>query len=466
MNIGEKISKFLENIKKKNIDDKEFKRILTGFMIFALIGISAGGYGIKHIRTRAFNVYLGQEEIGIVKNKDEVEPLMEELQKELSDTYQMEVVLKKDLEVEKTNAKDDLLLSKEEIKEIIKSKISFEVEAYALNLDGKEVGALSRKEDLENLIEEIKAPYKEAEKGKTIEEIKILEDVEIVKKEMPLKNISQKEDLKNYLLTGAEKTDVHTVEVGESLWTIAKIHGMDVEDLEKANPDKDPARIQIGDEIKLIREKSMLTVASLTQVEYSEEVEFEKKVEEDPSMFTNEKKVKQKGEKGLSKILAKEEKHNGQVIKKEIVKEEIVEKPREEIIILGTKEVPKTAATGAFLMPTRGRISSRYGMRNGRMHKGLDIAAGSGTAIKAADGGKVVYAGPRGAYGNLVEIDHGNGYKTRYAHCSKILVSPGSKVYKGQEIAHVGNTGRSTGPHLHLEVLKNGTNQNPSNYVQ
>jgi murein DD-endopeptidase MepM/ murein hydrolase activator NlpD len=117
-------------------------------------------------------------------------------------------------------------------------------------------------------------------------------------------------------------------------------------------------------------------------------------------------------------------------------------------------------------MPTRGSVSSRYGMRNGRMHKGLDIAASTGTSIKAADGGKVVFAGRKGAYGNLVEIDHGNGYKTRYGHCSAINVKRGDKVYKGQVIAKVGNTGRSTGPHLHFEVIKNGGNQNPASYVR
>jgi len=117
-------------------------------------------------------------------------------------------------------------------------------------------------------------------------------------------------------------------------------------------------------------------------------------------------------------------------------------------------------------MPTRGRISSRYGMRNGRMHRGLDIAAPTGTAIKAADGGKVIFTGRKGNFGNLVEIDHGNGYVTRYAHCSSINVKTGEKVYKGQVIAKVGSTGRSTGPHLHFEVLKNGRNQNPSGHVR
>ena len=210
----------------------------------------------------------------------------------------------------------------------------------------------------------------------------------------------------------------------------------------------------------------MVTVATIEEVKYTEKVDYEVKVEHDKNMYKTEKKVKVKGSQGESEVLAKVIKHNGVVVGKEILEEKVLEKPVDELVVKGTKEVPKTVATGAFLMPTRGSISSRYGMRNGRMHKGLDIAARTGTPIKAADGGTVVFVGRRGAYGNLVEINHGNGYITRYAHCSTINVKKGAKVYKGQVIAKVGNTGRSTGSHLHFEVLKNGSNKNPGSYVR
>merc|ERR1712100_883727 len=108
-----------------------------------------------------------------------------------------------------------------------------------------------------------------------------------------------------------------------------------------------------------------------------------------------------------------------------------------------------------------GRISSQFGTRvdpiNGthKHHKGLDIAAPTGTPIKAMRAGTVTYAGPRGSYGNLVIIDHGNGLETRYAHCDSISISKGAVVQAGAPIATVGSTGRSTGPHLHLGVRKN-----------
>lgn len=115
--------------------------------------------------------------------------------------------------------------------------------------------------------------------------------------------------------------------------------------------------------------------------------------------------------------------------------------------------------------------SSTYGWRidpfNGTraFHEGIDFMATVGTPIKAAAAGVVVYASLHPQYGNLVEIDHGNGITTRYAHASKLLVSVGEVVKRGQVIAQVGSTGRSTGPHLHFEVRLNGVAQNPNQFL-
>ena len=98
-------------------------------------------------------------------------------------------------------------------------------------------------------------------------------------------------------------------------------------------------------------------------------------------------------------------------------------------------------------------------------HSGLDFASPVGTPIVASAGGKVIYAGTRNAYGKTIEIDHGNGLVTRYAHCSKLLVEAGQVVTPGQRIALVGSTGRSTGAHLHFEVLKDGRYSDPALYL-
>ena len=128
----------------------------------------------------------------------------------------------------------------------------------------------------------------------------------------------------------------------------------------------------------------------------------------------------------------------------------------------------KVALNLNLIKPMSGTITSRFGAVSSRRvskHTGLDIAAPTGTAIKAAAGGTVTFSGYKGSYGYMIVINHGNGVETYYAHCSKLNYSAGQKVNQGDVIAAVGNTGNSTGPHLHLEVRVNGTAYNPQNYV-
>ncbi len=127
----------------------------------------------------------------------------------------------------------------------------------------------------------------------------------------------------------------------------------------------------------------------------------------------------------------------------------------------GSLQTSRGLPLNQLLWPVQGWISSPYGMRNGAMHEGIDIAADHGQLIRAVKDGRVVFAGPRGTYGDTVIIDHGSGLRTLYAHNSRLLVSEGQRVLAGQPIARVGSTGRSTGPHLHLEVLLNGVPFDP-----
>lgn len=118
-----------------------------------------------------------------------------------------------------------------------------------------------------------------------------------------------------------------------------------------------------------------------------------------------------------------------------------------------------------FIRPVSGTVSSRYGPRWGTTHKGTDIAAPTGTPIKAAAAGTVTFAGEYSTYGKLVIISHGNGVQTYYGHCSVLNVKEGQKVSSGQLIAKVGSTGNATGPHLHFEIRINGVSYNAELYI-
>lgn len=118
-----------------------------------------------------------------------------------------------------------------------------------------------------------------------------------------------------------------------------------------------------------------------------------------------------------------------------------------------------------------GYISSGFGERvdpftgGEEFHEGIDFAAPEGTRVRAVAAGIVTWAGTRGGYGNMVQIDHGNGYATRYGHADRVMVHVGEMVKRGDVLALVGDTGRSTGPHVHFEVLKNGHEVNPARFV-
>jgi murein DD-endopeptidase MepM/ murein hydrolase activator NlpD len=125
----------------------------------------------------------------------------------------------------------------------------------------------------------------------------------------------------------------------------------------------------------------------------------------------------------------------------------------------------KPARSGGYVRPGEGRLTSGYGRRWGRLHAGIDLASGNGSPVRAVTSGKIVSAGRESGYGNVIRVRHADGTETVYAHLSRILVYGGS-VATGQQIGKEGNTGRSTGPHLHFEVRVNGTPVNPVTWLR
>lgn len=122
--------------------------------------------------------------------------------------------------------------------------------------------------------------------------------------------------------------------------------------------------------------------------------------------------------------------------------------------------------SGAGLIwPVRGPVTSEYGPRWGRMHEGIDISASTGTPIRAAKAGEVIFVGQQGGYGNMTLVDHGGGFVTAYPHQSRFGTTEGASVAQGEVIGYVGCSGSCTGPHLHFETRVNGTAQNPRRYL-
>lgn len=233
------------------------------------------------------------------------------------------------------------------------------------------------------------------------------------------------------------------------------------------NPGIKEDSLKIGQKLKVTAYNPLVHVIVQRESYKVEKVPYKKEVIQDKSMFKGDTKVKQKGHNGKSAITYVVTEENGNVTKKDVKKEDVIQKPVTNIVIKGTKVVP-SRGSGTFAWPTNGGyISSTMGYRWGQLHKGIDIARPSDRTIKAADNGVVVSAGwDNGGYGNMIEIDHRNGYVTIYGHLSSINVSVGQTVSKGANIGVMGATGDSTGIHLHFEVHKNGSLKNPLDYLR
>ena len=208
---------------------------------------------------------------------------------------------------------------------------------------------------------------------------------------------------------------------------------------------------------------------SVQVIEYDSEmrvVPYETEHIDDPTLWLGETSLITEGVDGKASVMVKRTLIDGYPPETEDTGSILVTAPVTEVIAAGTRT---RDATGSFIRPYHGKISSRYGTRKlfGRyeMHYGVDFSGPRGDPISASDGGVVVFAGTKPGYGLCVIIDHENGYKTVYGHCSKLHVKVGQTVGQGEHIANIGSTGRSTGNHVHFEIQVNGVAKNPMNYL-
>ncbi len=216
-----------------------------------------------------------------------------------------------------------------------------------------------------------------------------------------------------------------------------------------------------------LKVKTVSTVKSESPVKYSTKTIYTS------SKVRGYEAVQTKGVEGVKTETAVIETLNGTQTAKTVVARKLVKEPVEKVIVKGTATPMATATSKAeaksagFICPMNKSdikmVSAYWG--DGRGHKAIDFAGDVGSPLFAAKAGKVTFSGWDGNYGYAVVIDHGNGFKTRYAHASALCVKQGQTVTQGQQVAKLGNTGRSTGPHLHFEILKNGNQVNPAPYI-
>ena len=337
--------------------------------------------------------------------------------------------------------------------------------AYALYVDGKLICASKSEEDMTAVLDSYKNQFAVDIEGAALD---FYQNIEIKNEYVPVAYLCSKGGILSAVTKTQEEEIEYVVKNNDTMWDIATRFGMSVDEIMEINPDSTDL-IREGDILKLNESEPLLQV----KVSYTETVEkaipYENETVNDDNMRKGLTKVVVQGVDGKKKVTQEVVMVNGKQVAVNVKDEDVLQQAVNGKIKVGTKII-SGVGTGSFSRPAYGTITARYGSGGSRWssgrHTGLDIAAPTGTSITAADAGKVSFAGWKGSYGYTVIINHGNGYETYYAHCSRLLVRVGETVAKGDLIARVGSTGNSTGAHCHFEVRYNGTTKNPENYLR
>jgi murein DD-endopeptidase MepM/ murein hydrolase activator NlpD len=456
----------------------------AGLVLLAAFLIGAEKRHVAANTITYFKVLVKGEEIGTLSEESELDKLFEEKRQEYQLKYPDSVMV---LQTSGITTEQEMAYKPKIDSEATLNKLDGMLKAYAvgvqLTVDGKSLGIVKDQETAAAVLEAVKAHYTpqaaatEAKLQKTaakstaaaagddkVESASIREDVSIVPvKADPNKVLSVEEAVKT-LTEGKEAPLVYSVQEGDTVSGIAARFDITQEEIFRNNPEVEELSLQIGDELQLTVPQPDLTVVTVEQVSEQVVTEPEVIVRKSDQLAAGKSKVVRAGQTGLKTMEYRLTKENGLVVKEEWLGQTVVKESLPEVVYSGTKVVGE--GTGMFAWPVAGAtISSSYGERWGRVHKGVDLVSGNRT-IKAADAGSVSFAGVQNGYGNVVIVDHHNGYVTYYGHLSKISVSVGQKVGQGSQIGVMGSTGRSTGTHLHFEIRKNGTAVNPMKYLQ
>lgn len=294
------------------------------------------------------------------------------------------------------------------------------------------------------------------------------DEIEVVETYLSEDELTSVEDAIREVTQDEEKSDVYEVVSGDTLSEIAIKTNIPMDKLIEMNDslEDENSMIRPGDELVITVPRPKLAVVHQEQMYYEEDYEAEVIYIDNDDWYTTETKTLQEPSAGHRKVVAVVTFENEKKVSEEIIKEEVTYEAVPKIVERGTK-IPPT-----YIKPiSGGRLSSGFGKRTApkrgasTYHKGVDWATPTGTPVYASCGGTVTKAGWGSGYGYVVYITHPDGRQTRYAHLSKVLVSAGQTVSQGQKIALSGNTGVSTGPHLHFEILINGSQVNPLNYL-
>ncbi|MBS4021188.1 MAG: peptidoglycan DD-metalloendopeptidase family protein [Dethiobacter sp.] len=443
-----------------------FPRKSTQVCIAILLAAVLTALGMRLIATSyTYVVYLDDEEIGYVQDGQEIMDFMVSLKMSRSELTGLEVQAVQEVRVEKERRwgikPDDV-----SVRDYLLNRLKFDTYGYLITVNDNPTLAVPTLSEYEQVLENLKLAYLSGSENTVVQEIVLHGKVEAQWDVVDPDSVYSADKAAEILRRGTDTRQTYLVSRGDTIWGIARANNIAEDQIRSANPQlQNSDRLQIGQELELVVAEPLVHVLVTEDITVTEKIPFQTIYQNDAGIYSGATRVLTSGSQGKKEVTYRISRENEKEVERKILKETVLEEPRTQVVARGTKAAP-VAGSGRFIWPIKsgGRITSRFGPRWGSIHYGVDIGAPLGTPIAAADSGVVVFSGRAGSYGNLITIDHGNGYSTRYAHNSVNVVSVGQRVQKGAQIANVGSTGYSTGPHVHFEIRRNGAPVNPLDF--
>lgn len=354
-------------------------------------------------------------------------------------------------------------LTQAQLKERLEEALNLYTRATVVQVDGQDRFFFKDRQTASAFLQAVVKTYAARPEKKAA----FAEKITITTRRVPVSRLMSVAEAVAVVRRGIEERWRYTVKEGDTLWDIARAQGLAVEDVIAANPGMNPDRLSIGQVIRLRREKPVLTVVQEYEAAKVETIPFPREVRYDRSLHRGQVKIVKYGKPGKKEITYRIKVENGVEVSRTVIRTAELEAPVKQIELRSSRYLLASRGDGRASLgwPLSGPILSGFGMRWGRMHTGLDIGSGYGTPVAAASSGTVIRAGWYGGYGRTVDIDHGNGVVSRYAHLASISVGVGEVVERGEVVGTVGSSGHAYGPHLHFEVIVNGEPRNPLNYL-
>lgn len=406
--------------------------------------------------------------VGAVHEPGEAHKALEAVIAQLAPEINLYANLTEKLSVRPAYAKERMELTNQaQIQSALVKTLPALAEAVVILVDGREIVVVESEEQARLVRDQILEEYRSTIlREATVEQLRFQETIEWHPKLVGPEEVRTAAEAMNILKHGTDKLVTYVVQSGDTGWGIARSYNVTTEDLARANPDTNLSLLQIGQSLVVTFKEPYVHTMSVSKKVVKERIPFTERIEKDANLWPWQYQVVTPGVPGTRELTIREYRENGQVVKTEVIENTVLEQPKIQVARQGTKQIP-AMGTGSLVYPVAGVTTSYFGPRWGSYHYGIDIGAPTGTPVLAADSGMVVSRGWSGNYGNMIKIDHGEGQMvTLYAHLSRFHVNLGDTVKKGDIIGYVGNTGYSTGPHLHYEVHVNGRAVNPLNFYQ